>query len=279
MKISVKWQIIFKIVFIMLVLITIGMFWYDEITYYFIPNSYNSAISEKCSPLSNVAVIRIYGGIVGYEKHPVNSHVQTSSAMVIECLNAIDMNDRIKAVIVEIDSTGGEPAAGEEICKALKRTNKPIVALIKGMGVSAAYEIAVGTDMIFASKFSVVGSIGITMSYLDFSEQNRYEGLIYQQLSAGKYKDMGDPDKSLTEEERALLMRDINKMHQMFIELVAENRGIEIERVEKLADGSTMLGRDAKEAGLIDRIGDIEDVKQYLSSTLQIDPILCKFEY
>jgi protease-4 len=115
------------------------------------------------------------------------------------------------------------------------------------------------------------------MSYLDYTEQNRKEGIIYQQLSSGKYKDTGDPDKKLTGEERELLMRDVEKMHRIFIEMVAEYRGLAIETVERLADGSTMLGEEALLAGLIDEIGDIEDVKDYLRTQLDIEPFICTF--
>jgi len=225
-----------------------------------------------------VAVIKIYGEIVGYEEYWEAEWVQTSSDEVIAYLNDINTNDEIEAVIVEIDSWGEYLVAGEEIYNALNRTEKPTVALIKGAGASAAYMIAVGAERIYASRLSDVGSIGVTMSYLDYTEKNKKEGIQYQQLSTGKYKDTGDPDKELTQEESDLLMRDINKAHRIFIQLVAENRGLEIEAVEKLADGSTMLGEDAKEAGLIDEIGDIEDVKQYLRDELGIEPVLCVYE-
>ena len=275
MKVSEKLKTVLRIAFVVAVLATIGMFWYDEIVYYFGEEEY---LPATCSKGSNVAVIKIYGDIVGYEEYWDDEWVQTSSDEVIDYLNDINTNDEIKAIIVEIDSWDGEPVAAEEICNALKRTEKPTIAVIKGAGVSAGYAISVGADRIYASRLSGVGSIGATMSYLDYTEKNKEEGIIYQQLSAGKFKDTGDPDKQLTEEERELLMRDINKSYRIFIELVAENRGLEIEMVEKLADGSTMLGEDAMEAGLIDEIGDIEDAKQYLRDAVGVEPVLCVFE-
>lgn len=273
MKLSDKTKLIFKIAFIVLVVGTIGMFWYDEITYYFFDED---DTLEWCPRGSNVAVIKIYGEITGY---PVESeYLETTSEYIVEDIDKINQDDDIRAIVVEIDSWGGEPVASEEIYKSLKRNPKPTVALIKGIGASGAYLVALGTDKIYASKWSEVGSIGVTMSYLDNTKKNEKEGIIYQQLSSGKFKDTRDPDKELTNEERELLMRDIMKMHQLFIEMVAENRGLDVESVEKLADGSTLIGDDAKEAGLIDAIGDIEDVKQYLRYRLDIVPILCEME-
>jgi len=124
---------------------------------------------------------------------------------------------------------------------------------------------------------SDIGGIGITMSYLDYSQKNRQEGIIYQQLSSAKFKDTGDPDKELTTEEKELFMRDIKILHEAFVKRVAENRGLDIEKVEKLADGSTMLGKAAKENGLIDEIGNMYNVKEWIKNELKIEPEICVY--
>ena len=152
------------------------------------------------------------------------------------------------------------------------------MAVIREFGASGAYLIASATDKIYASKMSDVGSIGVTSSYLDYSQQNKKEGLIYQQLSSGEFKDAGDPDKELNEKEKEIMMRDVKKVHQIFIEMVAENRNLDIEKVKKLADGSTMLGQDAKENGLIDEIGSIDEAKDWLEKELKIEANVCVYE-
>ncbi len=276
MQLSKKIKQVFKIIFFVLIIGTVVMFWYDQIAFYF--STEYEDVSQICEEGSNVALIKVYRDIVGYEEEWEGGWMQTSSEKVLEYINQINKNENIKAIIVEIDSGGGELVASEEIYMALKRTQKPTVALIKEIGASGAYLIAIGTDKIYASNFSEVGSIGVTMSYLDYSKQNEKEGITYQQLSSGKFKDTGDLDKELTDEEKELLMRDINKAHRMFVEIVAENRALDFEYVDKLADGSTMLGIDAREVGLIDEIGDLEDVKEYLSNKLDIEPVLCIHE-
>jgi protease-4 len=271
MKVNEKVKTILRIAFIVVVLGTIGMFWLDEVTDFL---AEDKDLSETYTESGNVAVIKVYGYIVSYEEYEEDGWVQTSSDTVVDYIDKIDAEDEMKAIVVEIDSYGGSPIAGEEICNALKRTEKPTVALIKEGGASAAYMIAVGTDRVFASRLSEVGSIGVTMSYLDYTKMNEEEGIFYQQLSSGKYKDAGNANKELTDEERELLMRDVKIVHQIFIEMVAEHRGLEIETVEELADGSTMMGDAAKEAGLIDEIGDMEAVKQYLRDEFDMEPVL-----
>ena len=199
----------------------------------------------------------------------------TASENVVYAIQEAEYNDDIKAIILEVDSYGGSPVAGEEIANALKKANKPTVALIREGGASAAYLAASGADRIFASKNSDVGSIAVTMSYLDYAIQNQKERLTYIPLSSGKFKNTGSPDKTLSQEEKDLLMRDINILHQNFVKMVAENRNLDIEKVEKLADGSTMLGEMALENGLIDQIGGLFEVKEYLKQKIGEEVGVC----
>lgn len=275
---------IFKIIFLIAIVLTIAMYWFDQCSYYFGEYPEYSEYQDFCPEESNVAVINIYGDIVTYRTEPSDieesdqaSLNEVSSEEIVAYIDAIEADPYMKALIVEIDSYGGYPVASEEIMNAVKRMTKPTVAVIREGAASGAYLVASAADKIYASEMSDVGSIGITMSYLDYSQQNRQEGIIYQQLSSGKFKDSGDPDKELTEEEKKIFMRDIEILHEAFVKNVAENRGLAIEKVEKLADGSTMLGKAAKENGLIDEIGDIYDARDWLGKELNIQPEICVY--
>lgn len=184
-------------------------------------------------------------------------------------------DEEIKAILIEVDSFGGYPVAGEEIANALESSKKPTVAVIRQSGLSAAYWALSGAKYIFASKNSDVGSIGITSSYLDNVVKNQKDGNTYVQLNSGKYKDAGDPDRLLTEEERQLFLRDIKIAHQNFIYDVAANRNISVEDVEKIADGSSVLGERAKELKLIDEIGSITEAEAYLEQKIGEKPEIC----
>jgi len=290
----------FKNIFWIIVILTLAMYWFDQYVYYFTDEYYlpeDSFIEESlsneedfsddyfwCSENSNVGLINIHGQVVTYlpdsyysEDADWSSLDVVASEDLVYYIEELEEDADIEVIIVEIDSYGGMPTASEEVMKALKRVQKPTIALIREGGASGAYLIATGADKIFASEMSDVGGIGITMSYLDYSQQNEQEGIIYQQLSSGKFKDSGDPDKELTAEEKALYMRDIQIIHDAFVKDIAENRGLEIEKVERLADGSTLLGQAAKENGLIDEIGDLYDVKEWIRKELGIEPIICVY--
>jgi len=229
----------------------------------------------------NVSGIELHGDLFTYipptSLNDDNGIVedQTSSDNVIYDIEEAEKDNDTKAIILEVDSYGGYPVAGEEVANALKKATKPTVALIRGGGASAAYMAASGADIIFASKNSDVGSIGVTMSYLDYVKQNQKDGLTYVPLSSGKFKDTGDPNKTLSLEEKNLLMRDVNIIHQNFVKMIAENRNLDIEKVKKMADGSTMLGEMALENKLIDKIGGISEVKEYLKEKIGEEVEVC----
>ena len=166
--------------------------------------------------------------------------------------------------------------AAEEITSALKDAGKPTVAVIRDNGDSAAYQVASGCGQIFASIDSSVGSIGVTMSYLDNASKNQSDGLTYNQLSQGKFKDAGSSDKPLTDEERQLFMRDVNIMYDNFIKTIATNRHMSIDAVKNLADGSAMLGQAARDSGLIDQIGGVNEAKNYISKKIGKEAVICE---
>lgn len=236
-----------------------------------------SAEPETC----NVYGINIHGTVVTY--HTRDSYNdqgklildETSADDVAWAVDAAQNNANVKGLIVEIDSGGGSGEAGEEMMRAFKESKKPVVAYIRNLGASAAYIAATGAETIFASNFSDVGSIGLTQSYLQYSEKNKKEGISYIDLSSGKYKTAGSPDKTLTQDERDLLMRDINIGYEYFVKLVSENRKLSIEEVRKLADGSSVMGEQAVKVKLIDKIGLFPDAEKFLAGKIGAPVSVC----
>lgn len=277
-----KKEKIIKEIIIALIVIASAITISDEIQYRlgigdYGEDYYDEEYFVEDSGICNVAKIQIYGDLWTYEDTSQEFDI-VSSENIVDTINQIEKNRSIKAIILEIDSYGGLSIAGEEVANALKRANLPTVALIRSAGLSASYWASTGADIIIASENSDVGSIGVTMSYLDNSRSNQIKGLTYNQISFGKYKDTGDPDKILTYEEKLYLMRDVNIMAENFIKAVSENRNLEIEKVRALADGSSMLGQMALENGLIDKIGDLETAREYLEKEIGEQVEVCWFE-
>ena len=242
--------------------------WHDEWSGY-------NASWEISDGVCNIAVASINGDITtvdgattteGEESSPT-----TNADDVIALLRAAEADPNVLGVIINIDSLGGAPVASELIADALKNLSLPTVALIREFGTSGGYLAASGADTIIASPFSDVGSIGITLSYLENWEKNAKEGLRFVSLSSGKYKDYGNPDKPLTADERALLERDLKIYHDQFVKEVAKNRNLPVEDISKLADGSSMPGELALQNKLIDAIGNQETARVWFAEQLGVN--------
>lgn len=276
-----KWAVLKKIglAFVIMILAIVSYAIYDygfKASDTAMLDEYSAYEDYDCSVLG----INLHGTLLTYI--PPNNNDDflsdsdvTASEDVLYLIRQANEDDDIKAILLEVDSPGGLPVAGEEIANALKQSSKPTVGLIRQTGTSAAYWAVSGADHIFASKNSDVGSIGVTLSYLENVGKNQKEGSDYVQLSVGKYKDAGDPDKPLTEEERQLFLRDLKIVHENFIADIATNRAIPAADVQKIADGSSVLGDQAKQLHLIDDIGGISEVEKYLEGIIGKKPEVC----
>lgn len=227
---------------------------------------YSSSTDFGC----NVVGVTVHGTIQTYNPDYASTGAEDIASVenIMYTLKDAEDSPWIKGVLVEVDSLGGYPVAGEEITSAIKKLTKPNVSQIREYGTSAAYWAATGADWIVGSKLSTIGGIGITSSYVDYAQQNTKEGITYNQLSTGKFKDMYNPDKPLTDEERKLIERDLAIANDQFIADVAANRKLTVEAVRTLADGSTMMGDQALKNGLIDQVGGFDEAKKYLEKKI-----------
>ncbi len=243
----------------------------ERITYSTMDNFEDLGYDPSC----NVAGINIHGDLYTYLSEDEYSGDNASGEDIYAALDDAEKNKQIRAAILDIDSYGGSPVAAEELSNKIRSMEKPVIAVVRTVGASAAYWVASSADRVFASELSDIGSIGVSMSYADQSGLNQKEGYTWNSLSTGKFKDAGSSDKPLTAEERALFERDIKLTFEKFIADVAENRGLSVEKVRALADGSTMMGKQALTNGLIDEIGFMPEAEKYLKSTLSIEPVVC----
>lgn len=185
----------------------------------------------------------------------------TTSQSVVDQLHSAVRNDRIKAVLIRIDSPGGTPAAAEEIYEEIARTarTKKVVVSIGDMGASAAYYLACAADTIFALPDSDVGSIGVILQIPNVEGLDEKIGVRWYTFTQGQYKDIGSPFRAPTPEEQAIIQQQMQVAYDHFIRDVALGRGMDEAAVRQLATGITFPGTQALELGLIDEIGNYRD--------------------
>jgi len=222
----------------------------------------------------NIAVIPIDSGIVTVtdeESLGMKGNFNTSADDIVDVITEAEKVDRIEGIMLRIDSGGGAPVASEIIAETIKNAKKPVVALIREAGNSGAYLVASAANTIIASPMSDVGSIGVTMSYLANVEENVKNGKQFVELVAGKYKEVGNPDRPLSNEERGLFQRDLNIIYSQMVEKISKNRKMPIEQIRQLADGSSMPGTLALKNGLIDELGGQETVRAWFAKKLDLE--------
>ncbi len=173
---------------------------------------------------------------------------------------ALEENDRVRAVVLDIDSPGGSASASDYLHARLKAlaSKKPVVAYIRGTGASGAYLISCAAAKIVAIPSAIVGSIGvISLHPLLYDAMSRV-GLKVSVTKSDRLKDMGSMFREPTEEEHQKEQALVDELYDQFIDAVAAGRGMDRESVKALATGEIFTGRRGKELGLIDELGDIE---------------------
>lgn len=256
---------VLAVVFTFIFILGISDAWYNQ----------NTISDGMC----NVAVLPIEGVILPFAGYDDYSLV-TTPGMVRSFIDDMNEDEFVQAVVFEINSPGGTPVASEQISEMIQDLTIPNVSLIGDLGASGGYMIAAAADTVIASPMSDVGSIGVTMSYVENSKQNEEEGLTFVELSSGKFKDAGNPNKPLSEEERALFESDLDLVHKQFVSKVALMRNLPVEKIEALADGSTMPGVRALEAGLVDALGGRALAKRHLADKLGLtedEIVFCEY--
>ena len=191
--------------------------------------------------------------------------VITESEDIVRQIKKYREDSSIKGIVLRIDSPGGAVGPSQEIYKEVLKTTegKKVVASMGGLAASGGYYIASAANRIFANPGTITGSIGVIMAFSNFEELMKKLGLKTTVIKSGKFKDVGSPVRELTEEERKILQSVSDDIHGQFIEAVAKGRNLKIESVKELADGRIFSGRQAKESGLIDELGTLEDAISY----------------
>ena len=202
----------------------------------------------------SIAVIPIQGEI------GINNEVDPDT--VSRLLDKADDDISVKAIILEINSPGGSGVASQEIAEAVAKAKKPTVAWIREVGASGAFWIASAADKVVASPGSVVGSIGVTSSYIDFANLMEKQGVTYNRLVTGEFKDTGTPFKNLTFSERTYILQKLEIIKNVFVQSIANNRNLTFEYVDNLATGEIWLGSEAQQLGFVDVIGSKDEAKE-----------------
>ena len=194
----------------------------------------------------------------------------TSMEIAARDLKSAAVDTSVKSILLLIDSPGGTVDGTQAMAAAVRQAaaQKPVVALADGVMASAAYWIgSAAHEVIASSDTTQVGSIGVVAAHRDVSGSEAKEGIKTTEITAGKYKRIASSYAPLTDEGRAEIQGQVDALYSIFVDAVAENRGVDAEKVlSDMADGRVFLARDAMRAGLVDRIAGLDETLARMQS-------------
>ena len=209
----------------------------------------------------NVAIVPVIGPVFRYANMFTRISGATSTQVLATDIQTALDDPAIKAIVLNIDSPGGEAAGINELAQMIysARSKKPITAYVGGQGASAAYWIASAASQIVIDATALVGSIGVVATVEDTTERDAKSGKrTYQIVSSNSPNKRPD---IATEAGRAQYQTVVDRLAEEFVNAVARNRGTNAKTVmSKYGAGGVLVGRDAVAAGMADRIGSLESV-------------------
>ncbi len=210
--------------------------------------SFVVTFSNKVPLGEKIALVRVAGIIL-------------DSTDTIDELKGYAKDSSVKAIVLRVDSPGGAVAPSQEIYDEIIkiRETKKVIASMGSVAASGGYYIAAPANRIVANPGTLTGSIGVIMEIPNIEGLMDKIGVKAVVIKSGKHKDLASMYKSITPENRKILQVVLDDVHEQFITAVSNARGIEFEELKKIADGRVFTGRMAKEIGLVDQLGNLQD--------------------
>lgn len=226
----------------------------------------------------NVAKVSVSGPIkrdTG-RPSPLSGPGGTTADEVVEQVETADDDEDVEALLVELNTPGGEVVPSDDIRRAVADFDGPTVAYATDLCASGGYWIASGCDELWARDGSLVGSIGVIGSRPNAAGLADKLGISYEQFTAGEYKDAGVPLREIEEDEREYLQSLIDGYYEQFVETVSEGRGMDPDAIRG-TEARVYLGPDALDLGLVDELGVQDDVEARIAEEIGEDVEIKEF--
>ncbi len=211
-----------------------------------------------------ILLVDISGVIMETRRHSIFSlGTLTTPGYVKEVLDKAAKDSHIKALILRINSPGGTVSASDiihhELLNFKKKTGVPVVCCFMGLAASGAYYLSQAGDTIVANPTGITGSIGVLAMKLNIKGLMDKVGVDSEVVKSGKWKDFWSPFRPATPKEKQMMQDVINSLYQDFVNVVAEGRKMDLRQVKRVADGRIFTAAQAKDLGLVDSLGYLDD--------------------
>lgn len=197
----------------------------------------------------------------------------TTTPDKVRSLTKKALSQGVEGIIYRINSPGGTVVTSKDVFRVINGSSVPTTCLMKDYATSGAYWASLGCDKIIADPMTVTGNIGAKSSYLEFSGLLNELGVEYVNLTSGKFKDMGSPLRNITEEEREIMLSNLNHIEDEFLTTVQERRNLSSQVRQELSEGGILLGRRAEKLNLVDYLGGRRKAKEIMKQLADLEQV------
>ena len=210
-----------------------------------------------------IAVVPVEGLIAPAPSTVPGTEPTSTPEGLADALQQAKEDGSVAAVVLEVNSPGGGVTASDEMHQSIldfkEQTGLPVVVSMQDMAASGGYYISTAADRIVAYEATLTGSLGVVIPLRNFSEASKKYGITQKYIKSGKFKTMSSAWNDLTPEEREIFQSIVDQEYDEFVRVIVEGRGLPEERVREIADGRLYSGEQAKELGLVDSFGGLDE--------------------
>jgi protease-4 len=212
---------------------------------------------------SRIAVVPVEGTIATADNTVGGIQPTTTPEGLADALRQAGQDTSVVAVVIEINSPGGGVTASDEMHQSIldfrENTSKPVVVSMGDTAASGGYYIATAADRIVANETTLTGSLGVIIPLNNFAEAAEKYGIRQVVIKSGKYKDMGSAFREMRPDEREIFQSIVDESYSEFVDVISEGRNIPEDRVREIADGRVYSGSQARDLGLVDSFGGLDE--------------------
>ncbi|HET7270293.1 MAG TPA: signal peptide peptidase SppA [Rubrobacter sp.] len=210
-----------------------------------------------------IAVVPVEGEISSADDSLGGTQPTVTPEGLADALRQAGEDTSVAAVVLEVNSPGGGVTASDEMHQSIldfkENTDKPVVVSMGDTAASGGYYISTAADRIVANETTLTGSLGVIFQLNNFAEAADKYGIKQVVIKSGKYKDIGNAFREMKPEEREIFQSIVDDSYSEFVDVISEGRDIPKDRVREIADGRVYSGSQAKELGLIDSFGGLDE--------------------
>ncbi|WP_164669713.1 signal peptide peptidase SppA [Virgibacillus doumboii] len=212
---------------------------------------------------SKIAVLELEGVIQNTSAASLLNTGAYNHERFLDMIETAGEDRTVDGIILRVNTPGGGVVESDEIhdkiVEVKEEYNKPVYVSMGNTAASGGYYVSAPADKIVAHPATLTGSIGVIMESINYAEFANKHGINFNTIKSGEFKDIMSPSRKMTDEEREILQTMIDDMYADFVQVIVEGRDMSESKVRELGDGRVYTGEQAKENGLVDALGSMED--------------------